>query len=58
MADPDTIGGLAAGTIEDLGRMLKQKHPGAYDFLPDADLGRRAKQKKPQEYGQIGRAHV
>lgn len=38
-------------TVEDLGRGMKAKYPGAYDDLTDADLGRRVKAKYPGSYG-------
>jgi hypothetical protein len=37
-------------TIEDLGRRVKAKYPGAYDDLSDAELGRRVKSKYPGAY--------
>lgn len=37
-------------TVEDLGRKVKAKYPGAYDDLPDADVGVRVKGKYPGAY--------
>ena len=37
-------------TVSDLGRLVKQKYPGAYDSIPDADLGVRVQQKHPGSY--------
>lgn len=37
-------------TISDLGKLVKSKHPGAYDDIPDADLGQRIKAKYPGSY--------
>lgn len=36
--------------IRELGKRVKQKHPGEYDDLDDADLGKRVKAKFPGEY--------
>jgi hypothetical protein len=41
-----------APTIEDLGKLVKQQHPGFYDAYPDADVGRRRKRQSPQEFAQ------
>ncbi len=38
-------------TITDLGQEIKQKHPGAYDDLDDAELGRKVKAKYPEYDG-------
>lgn len=35
-------------TVEDLGRLVKQKYPGAYDSLSDVDVGSKVKSKYPQ----------
>ncbi len=40
-------------TVEDLGRLTKQKYPGSYDDLSDADLGRLVKRKYPGAYGEV-----
>lgn len=37
-------------TIDDLGKLVKQKYPGAYDSLGDADLGKLIQQKYPGAY--------
>ena len=37
-------------TIIDLGKRVKQKYPGVYDNLPDAEVGRRVKTKYPGSY--------
>lgn len=37
-------------TVADLGRMVKQKYPGAYDDMPDDSLGLSVQQKFPGAY--------
>lgn len=37
-------------TIVDLGKLVKQKYPGAYDDLPDDEVGRKVKAKYPGAY--------
>ena len=37
-------------TVEELGRRVKEKYPGAYDDLDDIEVGRRAKEKYPEAY--------
>ena len=37
-------------TVEDLGIRVKQKYPGSYDDMDNAELGRRIKQKFPGSY--------
>lgn len=39
-----------AGSVEDLGRAMKAKHPGAYDDVSDAELGRAVQKKNPGAY--------
>jgi hypothetical protein len=41
---------MPAQTIEDLGKLVKAKHPGDYDDLSDADLGAKVKAKHPGDY--------
>ena len=31
-------------TVDDLGKLVKQKYPGSYDSIADADLGRQVKE--------------
>lgn len=37
-------------TVEDLGKAVKAKYPGAYDDMPDGDLGVRIQKKYPGAY--------
>jgi hypothetical protein len=37
-------------TVEDLGRKVKERHPGTYNDLSDAEVGRRVKNKHPGAY--------
>jgi hypothetical protein len=37
-------------TVADLGRLVKAKHPGAYNDIADAELGRRVQAKYPGSY--------
>ena len=37
-------------TVEDLGKLVKQKHPGQYDDMADADVGAKVKAKFPGSY--------
>ncbi|MFN3326739.1 MAG: hypothetical protein ACK5AZ_24865 [Bryobacteraceae bacterium] len=37
--------------IAELGRLVKQKYPNAYQDMPDADLGALVRQKYPKAYG-------
>ena len=48
MADPQSY------TVEDLGKAIKQKHPGQYDDVPDTDLGAAIKSKYPDAYKDFG----
>ncbi len=38
-------------TIEDLGKLVKTKYPGAYNDIPDVTLGQKVKAKYPTAYG-------
>lgn len=40
-------------TIDELGKRVKDKYPGEYDQLTDAEVGRRIKQKYPGVYDQF-----
>lgn len=39
-----------ASTVVELGQRVKQKYPGTYDDLPDAEVGRKVKAKFPGSY--------